>query len=162
LESQKKGIRARRGGFADLWQGVQLHWQTAAAALALVIVTATGTWMLARRAPQSPMENSATTTKTPDAQKRLLTDQALREVESNEQAFEKSIEKLSALAEPKLEHASTPLLVNYREKLLVLDAAIAELKSTQEKNPLNAHLRQELLSIYQEKERTLDAVVREN
>jgi hypothetical protein len=162
LESQTEGTRARPGVFDGLWQGIQLHWQTAAAALVLVIVPATATWMLVRRGPQSPSDSSAVTTRTPVGQKRLLTDQALREVENNEQAFEKSIEKLSALADPKLEHASTPLLVNYREKLLVLDAAIAELKANEEKNPLNAQLRQELLSIYREKEQTLNAVVREN
>jgi hypothetical protein len=162
LESQKEGTRAPRGVSGGLWQGIQLHWQTAAAALVLVIVSATATWMLVRHTPQSQIGNLASPTKTPDAQKRLLTDQALREVENNEQALEKSIEKLSALADPKLEHASTPLSVNYREKLLVLDAAIAELKANEEKNPLNAQLRQELLSIYLEKESTLKAVVREN
>ena len=52
-------------------------------------------------------------------------------------------------------------MVSYREKLLLLDAAIAECRANIEQNRWNAHLRQELLEIYQQKQRTLQDVVRE-
>jgi hypothetical protein len=167
LESQAEAARPARGRFAWFGQewfghGFVRHWQTALAALALVAVTVTGTWMLVRQHQPPVVDTSKIGTPTPEAKKRLLTDQALREAQGAEQAYEKSIEKLAALAGPKLEHPSTPLLSSYREKILVLDAAIAECKGGQQSNPLNAHLRQELLSMYQEKQRTLEAVIRED
>jgi len=163
LEGQAEEAHPWRGSFTWLWQGARFHWQATAAALALVAATALGTWMMVRRHVEITAGNaSPNTVLTPVAQKRLLTEQALREVEAAEQAYVKSIDKLSALAEPKLEHASSPLMVSYREKLMVLDAAIAECKADEENNPLNAHLQQELVSMYQEKQRTLEAVVREN
>jgi hypothetical protein len=167
LESQAEAERPARGSFAWFGQewvghGFVRHWQTALAALALVAVTATGTWILVRQHQPAGPDASKMGTPTPDAKKRLLTDQALREVQDAEQAYQKSIDKLAALAGPKLEHASTPLLSSYREKILVLDAAIAECKASQQNNPLNAHLRQELLSMYLEKQRTLEAVIRED
>src|SRR5437879_11815327 len=97
----------------------------------------------------------------PDTAKRLLNKQAVREVEAAEAAYNKSIEKLSALAGPRIEHAATPLMVSYREKLLLLDGAIAECRANIEQNRWNAHLRQELLEIYQQKQRTLQDVVGE-
>jgi hypothetical protein len=162
MESQAEAARPVRVGFT--WFGTELlrHWQTAVAALTLVAVTATGTWMFVRQHQPPGVDTSKVGTPTPEAKKRLLTDRALREAQDAEQAYEKSIDKLTALAGPKLEHASTPLLSSYREKILVLDAAIAECKAGQQNNPLNAHLRQELLSMYQEKQRTLEAVIRED
>ena len=73
-----------------------------------------------------------------------------------------SIEKLAVLAQPKLSKANTPLLANYREKLLVLDAAIADCRRQTEGNKYNAHLRRELTAMYQEKQRTLEEVLRED
>jgi hypothetical protein len=167
LESQAEAARPARGRFTWLGQewfgdGLVRHWQTALAALALIAVTATGTWILVRQHQPAGPDTSKMGTPTPDAKKRLLTDQALREAQDAEQAYQKSIDKLAALAGPKLEHPSTPLLSSYREKILVLDAAIAECKASQQTNPLNAHLRQELLSMYLEKQRTLEAVIRED
>lgn len=168
LESQAEATRPARGRFAWFGQrwfghGLVRHWQIAvAAAIALVAVTATGTWMLLRQHQPPGVDTSKFGTPTPESQKRLLTDQALREAQDAEQTYQKSIDKLATLAGPKLEHASTPLLSSYREKILVLDAAIAECKAGQQNNPLNAHLRQELVSMYQEKQRTLEAVIRED
>jgi hypothetical protein len=65
------------------------------------------------------------------------------------------------LAEPKLNAASTPLLKNYREKLDLLDTAISECRTNLERNQANAYLRSELLSFYQEKQQTLEQVLRE-
>jgi hypothetical protein len=43
----------------------------------------------------------------------------------------------------------------------LLDAAIADCRVNLDKNRANAHLREELLSFYQEKERTLEQVLQE-
>jgi hypothetical protein len=91
----------------------------------------------------------------------LLTEDALSEVEKSEERYVASIERLSRLAEPKLRQPSTPVLISYREKLLLLDTAIAELRSQLDQNRFNTHLRKELLAVYQQKQHTLEQVVRE-
>jgi hypothetical protein len=53
------------------------------------------------------------------------------------------------------------VLVIYREKLDVLDSAIAELKASIDQNRFNTHLRRELLAVYQEKQRTLQNLMKE-
>ena len=52
-------------------------------------------------------------------------------------------------------------MVNYREKLAVLDSAIADLKTNIDSNRFNTHLRRELLAVYQEKQRTLQQLMKE-
>jgi hypothetical protein len=71
----------------------------------------------------------------------------------------KAIDKLAAEAKPQLDAANTPLMDSYREKLLVLDGAIDELRMEAGQNPSNAHLRQQLLAMYQEKEGTLQEIL---
>jgi hypothetical protein len=51
--------------------------------------------------------------------------------------------------------------MSYREKLTLLDTAIAECRAQVERNRHNAHLRRELLDIYAEKQRTLQQVLQE-
>ena len=53
-------------------------------------------------------------------------------------------------------------MMSYREKLLLLDSAIAETRARVERNRFNARLRQELLSLYQEKQSTLQQVVNQD
>jgi len=89
----------------------------------------------------------------------LFNDGTVREVERAEAAYERAIDKLDAKARPQLENAATPLMANYREKLSVLDSAIADLKSQAGINPANGHLRRELLAMYQEKQDTLKEVL---
>ena len=153
-EARAEQERSARWSFAWLWQGFAAHWQMATATVALVALTVTGVWMLNHRAANVPVAE--------DAQRRLLTDKALKETESAEAVYVQSIEKLAALAQPKLAKADTPLLANYREKLLVLDAAIADCRRQAEGNKYNAHVRLELTAMYQEKQRTLEAVLRED
>jgi hypothetical protein len=50
-------------------------------------------------------------------------------------------------------------MVNYREKLSVLNDAIADLKSQAGINPANGHLRRQLLAMYREKQDTLEQVL---
>jgi hypothetical protein len=89
----------------------------------------------------------------------LLKSQALVEVESAETAYVKAIDKLAAEAKPQLDTPATPLLANYREKLQVLDSAIADLRAQAGLNPSNAQLRSQLLAMYQEKQQTLEEVM---
>jgi hypothetical protein len=86
---------------------------------------------------------------------------AVEEVERTEMAYQSAIRRLEKAAEAKLEEPETPLMVNYKEKLMLLDDAIAECRAGIAENRQNAHLRKELLAIYSEKQRTLQAVVRE-
>ena len=53
-------------------------------------------------------------------------------------------------------------MVSYKEKLVLLDDAIAECQTNIEHNRKNAHLRGQLLAIYGEKQRTLQDVLRED
>ena len=90
----------------------------------------------------------------------LLTDAALSDVERSEIEYVRSIENLSRLAQPRLDTAATPLLLSYREKLMLLDNAIAELNGEIRLNRYNTHLRRQLLGMYAEKQRTLRDVMK--
>ena len=141
--------RGRRGGIG--WR-----WLPAASIIALFAIATAGLWAFRNSGGREPLTAHWQTTKDP-----LLTDQAVGEVETAEKAYLASIEKLSKLAEPSLSAASSPVLVNYREKLGVLDSAIAELKASIDQNRFNTHLRRELLAVYQEKQRTLQNLMKE-
>jgi hypothetical protein len=90
----------------------------------------------------------------------LLTERALSEVRQAESAYAKSIEKLSALAEKDLQSSPSPVAAAYREKLTMLDSAIADAKITVQQNRYNTYLRAELASLYQEKQKTLQEWLR--
>jgi hypothetical protein len=85
----------------------------------------------------------------------LLTEAALREVQQAEAAYARSIEKLSAVAAPSLDRSPAPLAAAYREKLDLLDSAIADLKQTADTNRYNAYVETQLASVYREKQKTL-------
>ncbi len=141
-----------KAGWAFL-QILRRNWQVVAAAGAVILLTASVAWILMRSyGPALPAD--------PDAEKRLLTEKALREIETTETAYIQSIDRLSRLVEPRIEKGNSPLLVSYREKLSLLDAAIADCRANIERNRFNAHMRRELISIYQEKQRTLEDVMR--
>jgi len=71
----------------------------------------------------------------------------------------KAIDVLAAQAKPELDSPATALMASYKEKLIVLDSAIDELRAEAGRNPSNAHLRYELLAMYQEKQETLQEVL---
>ena len=89
-----------------------------------------------------------------------LTDQTLADVESSEAAYLASIDKLSSLARKRLQNSASPIAVADREKLLLLDSAIAEMRGEMERNRFNTHLRRELLAMYREKQRTLQDLMK--
>jgi hypothetical protein len=84
---------------------------------------------------------------------------AIDSVETAERAHVQAIDRLAEVAAPQLEAPATPLLVSYKEKLMLIDDAIAECRTGIETNRYNAHLRRELLAMYVAKERTLEDVV---
>ena len=89
----------------------------------------------------------------------FLTEQALKEVERAEMAYRASIEKLSRLAQTKLSAADNPETIAGREKLLVLDSEIGEVRSTVDHNRFNARLQTELAALYREKQDTLKEIL---
>jgi len=121
-------------------------------AAAAALVMAAAAW-LSLHGPGRPAGDDAT------AGGRFLTEQALRDVERSEAEYVASIDRLATLAEPRVRQTDSPLLARYREKLRLLDAAIATCRAELDRNRFSAHLRRELLSIYQEKQRTLQQLM---
>jgi hypothetical protein len=150
LQTEMARPRGWRSWIADLNLIPQMRWQIALATIVFVAASGMGAWLLMHR-----------NTNTPTNDAHLLTDQAVQQVEQAQKTYEQSIDKLAKLAEPKLNAASTPLLKNYRDKLDLLNAAISECRTNLERNQANAYLRSELLSFYQEKQQTLEQVLRE-
>ncbi len=149
-EAAAKTHRAQRWSWLSLGFGLSLGWQTAAAAAFVLILTVSAGWIYLH--PTKPVPS-------PDLS--LLKSPALAEVERTQAAYEQAIDKLAADAKPQLENPATPLQASYREKLLVLDSAINDLRAQAGMNPSNAHLRQQLLAMYQEKQQTLEDILEE-
>ena len=147
----------RRFRMADLFADRGRVWLSAAAAALLFVISAAGLWVF-RASPGGREPLAAGPWRYQEA---LMTDQAFGEVESREKDYIASINNLSKLVEPRLETPASPLLVSYKEKLLLLDAAIAETRSQIEQNRFNTHLRRELLAMYAEKQRTLQELMKE-
>ena len=91
----------------------------------------------------------------------ILRASAVDQVEAAEKAHIAAIDNLEKVTASKLEDPSSPLLVSYKEKLMLLDDAIAECQANIDRNRQNAHLRRQLLAIYSEKQQTLQQVLRE-
>ena len=91
----------------------------------------------------------------------IYKDEILSQVEKAERDHVAAIDRLEKLTDEKLEDPSTPLLVSYKEKLMLLDDAIAECQTAIDQNRKNAHLHKQLLAVYTEKQRTLQNVLQE-
>jgi hypothetical protein len=144
----------RVGFFEDLFGSLAGNWRPALAGLALFALATAGLLVFRASGGRDPYT-------APSGRAPLLTEEAASAVERSEAAYVASIEKLSQLAGPRLQHATEPIFVNYREKLALLDGAISELKSNIEQNRFNTHLREELLAMYREKQRTLQDILQE-
>ena len=130
------------------WRRVPMAWQLGlAGALALAMAVSGGYVFVTRNIPGQIAGGS------------FLKDRKLAEVERTEREYMKAIDKLAADAKPQMEANSSPLMANYQEKLMVLDSAIDELRLQAGQNPSNAHLRYQLLAIYQAKEATLQEIL---
>ena len=149
-------IEQREGGIVrptlweklSSWRAISAGWQAAlAGALVLLLAIAGGYVYRHRNARQDAAGNQ------------LLKSSTLAEVERTEREYMKAIDQLAMDAKPQLDSPASPLMVSYREKLMVLDGAISELRAEAGQNPSNAHLRYQLLAMYQEKQQTLQEVL---
>ena len=139
----RKSLEAEQKPAArPLWK----NWHTWAIAAALFMGVSASLVLIPRHQP------ATITARRQDRD--FLTEQALREVEKNEAAYRKSIDQLTRLAQPKIENASATA-VNAREKLLMLDAAIADTRGNVASNRFNTHLQTTLAELYREKQQTL-------
>lgn len=145
----------RVGFFEDLFGSLAANWRPALAGVVLFGLATAGLFVFRGSGGRDPY-TAHWSQKAP-----LLTEQAASEVDQAELAYVASIEKLSKLAGPQLAGATSPILVNNREKLALLDSAIADLKANIEQNRFNTHLREELLAVYREKQRTLQDILQE-
>lgn len=89
----------------------------------------------------------------------FLTENALSEVEKNEAAYRQSIDRLAALAQPEIAKAANEVTVNYRERLLLLDSAIAETRANLEHNRYSVELQKELADLYHQKQKALEELL---
>ena len=144
-----KDIRGR-WGWLSLGSGISLGWQIAAAAACVLLLTMATIRVYVYPPPSVPKPDQS-----------LLKSPALAEVERTQAAYEQAIDKLAAEAKAQIDKPTTALQANYREKLLVLDSAINDLRAQAGWNPSNAHLRQQLLAMYQEKQQTLEEILEE-
>jgi hypothetical protein len=147
-EAAAKQRRSGRWAWFSPGSGLSLGWQIAAAAGLVLILTVSAGWVYVHRTGPGPNSDQS-----------LLKSPALAAVERAETAYVQAIDKLAAEARPALENPGTPLEASYREKLLVLDSAINDLRAQAGMNPSNAHLRQQLLAMYQEKQQTLEDIL---
>lgn len=146
--ASQKG-RGRLWGWLNLGTGLTLGWQLATAAALILVLTVTTVWFYRDHTHHPAVAED----------KSLLKSPALAEVERAQAAYEQAIGKLAVEAKPEIENPMTPLQESYREKLLVLDSAIDDLRAQAGLNPSNAHLRQQLLAMYQEKQQTLQDIL---
>jgi hypothetical protein len=83
----------------------------------------------------------------------------LKEVEQTEAAYRASIDKLSRIAQPRLSASENPVAIAAREKLLLLDSEIDNMRSTVNHNRFNAQLQAELAVLYRDKQDTLKEIL---
>lgn len=144
--------RASRWNWLNLGAGITVGWQVAAAAALVLLITITAMRVLRDRKPDGNHPPAA-------EDKSLLKSPALADVERTQAAYEQAIDKLAADAKPQIDNPTTPLQASYSEKLQVLDSAIDDLRAQAGLNPSNAHLRQQLLAMYEEKQQTLQDIL---
>jgi hypothetical protein len=147
---QQQAVPAPRKRFwisLDFWRHISPAWQSALVGVMVVALAISSGYLYTHRIVSRVNRGNT-----------LLKTGALAEVERTELEYMAAIDKLGAEASAQLS-ADTPLMASYREKLLVLDSAIADLRVQAGENPSNAHLRYQLLAMYQEKQQTLQDVL---
>jgi len=132
----------------SFWRSAPMVWQTAMTGALVLLMAITAGYLYLQ--PDSGKG---------DPNRPLLKNRMLAEVERSERDYMKAIDKLAAEAKPQLDTPASPLMASYNEKLLMLDSAIDDLRMQTGQNPSNAHLRYQLLAMYQEKKVTLQDVL---
>jgi len=143
LAAQQKEAKSKALGWRGDWR------MMAGIAAALAIAASLLLVIYSRPAPAPAAKQD------PD----FLTEQALQEVEKTEAAYRASIDKLTRLAEAKLTASDNPAAIAAREKLLVLDSEIANVRSTVSHNRFNAQLQAGLAVLYRDKQDTLKEIL---
>ena len=146
-EQARQHLRPGFWSWLSRWSAAPVVWQVGAAGAMVLLLTVSAMWIV------------DTSHDVRVGSPQLLKNPALAEVERTELAYMQAIDKLAAETRPELDNPATPLLSSYKEKLLVLDGAIDDLRMQAGLNPSNAHVRQQLLAMYQEKQRTLQEVL---
>ena len=131
------------------------RWKALAAAAVIAVTLAPSSWLGWRWFMLAPKPDEAARQQ---QREQLLTEDALAAIEASEAKYIEAIDELTRLTAPRLDMPDSPLLVNLQERLTVIDAAIAEYRAEIARNRFNAHLRRQLLWIYQEKRRTLEQI----
>jgi hypothetical protein len=166
-QSARNAAREKRWAFLRFgWRSpagwrLPLVWQTAFAAVLVLAFAFGGVYLYVQhqRFGTSASGTSGFGTTANNAKNPFLNDRALAEVQRTENAYMQAIDKLAEEAKPQLDSGNSPLMDSYREKLLVLDSAIDELRAQAGENPSNAHLRYQLLAMYREKQGTLEDIL---
>jgi hypothetical protein len=165
-QAAQNAAREKRWAFLRLDWRLPLVWQTAFAAALVLALAFGGVYLYVQHQHSGTIGFGTTGSGTSgsgatanNAKNPFLNDHALAEVERTESAYMQAIDKLAEEAKPQLDAGNSPLMDNYREKLLVLDSAIDELRAQAGENPSNAHLRYQLLAMYREKQGTLEDIL---
>ncbi len=143
LAAEQKAAKARDRSWRSDWRMLA----AIAALLAIAVSVFIVKYSRPAPAPAAPQDSD------------FLTEQALKEVEKTEAAYRASIDKLSRLAEPRLNASENPVSIADREKLLVLDSEIANVRSTVSHNRFNAQLQTDLAVLYRDKQDTLKEIL---
>lgn len=85
----------------------------------------------------------------------LLTEAALKKVESREQEYIKAIEELEKKAIPRMANMNIELMLLYRDRLETIDDQIDRCREALSENPANTHIRRYMLAALQDKKETL-------
>lgn len=133
------------------------QWQTLAAAAALVLAVTASVLVIRERAARV----GETTSPAAHASEWSLSDAALSDVERAEARYVAAIEVLARKVSARSQTTASPVLAHLRERLLVIDIAIEDCRGEIERNRYNTHLRRQLLSMYQEKRRTLEQILQQ-
>jgi hypothetical protein len=128
------------------------RWVLSMAAVALLAVALYQPWRSNQPRDNQPRDNQPRANQPAGD---LMTEAAFQEVRQTEVAYVRSIARLSALAVGAMQQSPSPLAAAYREKLLLLDAAIADLQANVENNRYNTYLETELAGLYRAKQETL-------
>ena len=131
------------------------RWKALAAAAVIAVTLAPSSWLGWRWFMLAPKPDEAARQQ---QREQLLTEDALAAIEVSEAKYIEAIDELTRLTAPRLDMPDSPLLVNLQERLTIIDAAIAEYRAEIAGNRFNAHLRRQLLWVYQEKRRTLEQI----
>jgi hypothetical protein len=144
VEQELKAEKRSRWNAVFNWPQMPKVWQLGLAGALVLALTLSGGYLFVH------LDLTEST-----ARNGFLRDRALVDVERTERDYMKAIDKLASEAKPQMESNTSSLMSSYQEKLVVLDSAIDELRMQARQNPSNAHLRYQLLAMYQEKEATL-------